>query len=138
MKLLRHLWNIHKGISCSLKWISLRSDDVMIKALLLLYQILIQLRKEDMTLALQAHHSLQLHSHLPGSQPTLEMLLQAPPIYLIQRVMTLTIEDIPMPETANLSDLEGNNSDHLPKTKQRPEWLKPIPDDERPATLEPA
>ncbi|GKC22735.1 hypothetical protein Tco_1024885 [Tanacetum coccineum] len=27
---------------------------------------------------------------------------------------------------------------HLPKTKQRPEWLKPIPDDERPATLEPA
>ncbi|GJR54391.1 hypothetical protein Tco_1404912 [Tanacetum coccineum] len=54
------------------------------------------------------------------------------------KAMTLTIEDIPMPETANLSDLEGNDSDHLPKTKQRPEWLKPIPDDERLATPEPA
>ncbi|GJZ51879.1 hypothetical protein Tco_0606394 [Tanacetum coccineum] len=30
------------------------------------------------------------------------------------------------------------NSAHLPKTKQRPEWLKPIPDDERPATPKPA
>ncbi|GKE83381.1 hypothetical protein Tco_1557123, partial [Tanacetum coccineum] len=30
------------------------------------------------------------------------------------------------------------NSAHLLKTKQRLEWLKPIPDDERPATPEPA
>ncbi|GKB54235.1 hypothetical protein Tco_0904988 [Tanacetum coccineum] len=33
---------------------------------------------------------------------------------------------------------EDTDSAHLPKTKQRPEWLKPIPDDERPATPEPA
>ncbi|GJY48007.1 hypothetical protein Tco_0437963 [Tanacetum coccineum] len=34
--------------------------------------------------------------------------------------------------------LEDSNSVHLLKIKQRPEWLKPIPDDERPATLKPA
>ncbi|GJR63953.1 hypothetical protein Tco_0010018 [Tanacetum coccineum] len=48
------------------------------------------------------------------------------------------VKDILMPETANLSDSEDNDSVHLPKTKQRTEWLKPIPDDERPATPEPA
>ncbi|GKE92197.1 hypothetical protein Tco_1573292, partial [Tanacetum coccineum] len=36
------------------------------------------------------------------------------------------------------SDQKDTDSAHLPKTKQRPYWLKPIPDDERPATLEPA
>ncbi|GKG20036.1 hypothetical protein Tco_0379837, partial [Tanacetum coccineum] len=50
-----------------------------IKALLLLHQILIKVRREDMTLALQAHHSLQLYNHLPGSQLTLDIPLQAPP-----------------------------------------------------------
>ncbi|GKC79574.1 hypothetical protein Tco_1130348 [Tanacetum coccineum] len=34
-------------------------------------EILIQVRREDMTLALQAHHSLQLHSHLPGKEDRL-------------------------------------------------------------------
>ncbi|GKB67749.1 hypothetical protein Tco_0929161 [Tanacetum coccineum] len=77
MKLLRHIWNGHRGTNSLLNGISLARDDVMIKTLLLLHQILIQVRKKDMTLALQAHHSLQLHSHLPGSQLTLEMLLQA-------------------------------------------------------------
>nr|GEY42519.1 histone deacetylase 14 [Tanacetum cinerariifolium] len=48
------------------------------------------------------------------------------------------VKDIPMPDTANISDLEDTDSVHLPKIKQRTEWLKPIPDDERPATLEPA
>ncbi|GKG12042.1 hypothetical protein Tco_0346279 [Tanacetum coccineum] len=47
-------------------------------------------------------------------------------------------EDITIQDSDNISDLEDTDSAHLPKTKQRPEWLKPIPDDERPATLEPA
>ncbi|GKE14153.1 hypothetical protein Tco_1421730, partial [Tanacetum coccineum] len=34
--------------------------------------------------------------------------------------------------------LKDTDSAHLPKTKQRPEWLKPIPDDERPVTPKPA
>nr|GEX03997.1 copia protein [Tanacetum cinerariifolium] len=49
-----------------------------------------------------------------------------------------SLEDMPMPDTANISNSEDTDSAHLPKIKQRPEWLKPIPDDERPATLEPA
>ncbi|GJT12469.1 hypothetical protein Tco_0859511 [Tanacetum coccineum] len=79
MNLLRHLWNGHRGTNSLLNGISPVRDDVMIKILLLSYQILISEKRNDMTLALQAHHSLQLHSHLPGKQLTLEMLLQAPP-----------------------------------------------------------
>ncbi|GJW77050.1 hypothetical protein Tco_0138732 [Tanacetum coccineum] len=48
------------------------------------------------------------------------------------------IDDIPIQDSDNISDLEDTDSTHLPKTKQRPEWLKPILDDERPATPEPA
>ncbi|GJS25816.1 hypothetical protein Tco_0486436 [Tanacetum coccineum] len=42
-----------------------------------------------------------------------------------------------MPDTANISDSEDTDSAHLPKIKQRPEWLKPIPEEDRPATPEP-
>ncbi|GKB48790.1 retrovirus-related pol polyprotein from transposon TNT 1-94 [Tanacetum coccineum] len=48
------------------------------------------------------------------------------------------VEDIPIPDSANISDSEDTDSAYLPKIKQSPEWLKPIPDDERPATPEPA
>nr|GFB23491.1 hypothetical protein [Tanacetum cinerariifolium] len=47
------------------------------------------------------------------------------------------VKDIPMLDTANISDSKDTDSAHLPKIKQMPEWLKPIPDDERPATPEP-
>ncbi|GJS02060.1 hypothetical protein Tco_0318568 [Tanacetum coccineum] len=48
------------------------------------------------------------------------------------------VKDIPIPDSTNISDLEDTDSVHLLKIKQRPKWLKPILDDERPATLEPA
>nr|GEW75323.1 hypothetical protein [Tanacetum cinerariifolium] len=48
------------------------------------------------------------------------------------------VEDLPILETANISDSEDTDTDHLLKTKQWLEWLKPILDDERPATPEPA
>ncbi|GJW70669.1 hypothetical protein Tco_0127586, partial [Tanacetum coccineum] len=48
------------------------------------------------------------------------------------------IEDIPIQDADNISDSEDIDSAYILKTKQRPEWLKPIPDDERPATPEPA
>nr|GEX59358.1 hypothetical protein [Tanacetum cinerariifolium] len=47
------------------------------------------------------------------------------------------VEDIPMPDTAIISNSKDTDSSHLSKIKQRPEWLKPILDDERLATLEP-
>ncbi|GJU87143.1 hypothetical protein Tco_1294689 [Tanacetum coccineum] len=48
------------------------------------------------------------------------------------------VEDIPMPDTANTSDSEDTGSTHLPKIQPRPEWLKPILEEDRPATPEPA
>ncbi|GKG60290.1 hypothetical protein Tco_0611891, partial [Tanacetum coccineum] len=42
-----------------------------------------------------------------------------------------------MPDTTNISDSEDIDSAHLPKIKQRPEWLKPIPKEERLETPEP-
>ncbi|GKF17069.1 hypothetical protein Tco_0061987, partial [Tanacetum coccineum] len=41
-----------------------------------------------------------------------------------------------MPDTPNISDSEDTDSAHLLKIKQRPEWLKPILEEDRPATLE--
>ncbi|GJW26821.1 hypothetical protein Tco_0040632 [Tanacetum coccineum] len=42
-----------------------------------------------------------------------------------------------MPDTANISDSEDTDSSHLLKIKPRPEWLKPIPEEDIPATPEP-
>ncbi|GKG45565.1 hypothetical protein Tco_0498011, partial [Tanacetum coccineum] len=36
-----------------------------------------------------------------------------------------------------ISDSEDTNSAHLLKIKPRPEWLKPIPEEDRPETKEP-
>ncbi|GJX43782.1 hypothetical protein Tco_0260458 [Tanacetum coccineum] len=47
------------------------------------------------------------------------------------------IEDVPMPDTVHISDSEDTDSAHLPKIKPRLEWLKPIPEENRPATQEP-
>ncbi|GKG30258.1 hypothetical protein Tco_0420156, partial [Tanacetum coccineum] len=48
------------------------------------------------------------------------------------------VEDIPIPDFANISDSEDTDSAYILKIKQRPEWLKPIPNDERPSTPKPA
>ncbi|GJR77534.1 hypothetical protein Tco_0089899 [Tanacetum coccineum] len=48
------------------------------------------------------------------------------------------IEDIPMPDTTSISDSGDTGSAHLSHIKPRPEWLKPIPKGDRPATSEPA
>ncbi|GKB14265.1 hypothetical protein Tco_0848188 [Tanacetum coccineum] len=47
------------------------------------------------------------------------------------------VEDIPMPDTANISNSKDTDSSHLPKIKQRLEWLKPIPEEDRIETPEP-
>ncbi|GJU47999.1 hypothetical protein Tco_1217554 [Tanacetum coccineum] len=48
------------------------------------------------------------------------------------------VKDIPIPDSANISDSEDTGSVYLPHLKPRTEWLKPIPEDDRPATPEPA
>ncbi|GKC74463.1 hypothetical protein Tco_1120346 [Tanacetum coccineum] len=42
-----------------------------------------------------------------------------------------------MPDTTHISDSEDTDSAHLPKVKPRPEWLKSLPKEDRPATPEP-
>ncbi|GKB75532.1 hypothetical protein Tco_0942427, partial [Tanacetum coccineum] len=44
------------------------------------------------------------------------------------------VEDIPIPNTANISDSEDTDSAHLLKIKQSPEWLKRILEEDRPKT----
>nr|GFA82226.1 hypothetical protein [Tanacetum cinerariifolium] len=46
-------------------------------------------------------------------------------------------EDVPMLDTTLMSDSEDTDSTHLLNIKPRPEWLKPIPEEDRPATPEP-
>ncbi|GKA14454.1 hypothetical protein Tco_0694100 [Tanacetum coccineum] len=46
-------------------------------------------------------------------------------------------EDIPRPDTVNISDSEDTGSAHLLKIKPRPEWLKPIPEEDKPESPEP-
>ncbi|GJR15383.1 hypothetical protein Tco_0798035 [Tanacetum coccineum] len=41
-----------------------------------------------------------------------------------------------MPDTTNISDSEDTDSAHLPKIKQRPEWLKSIPEEDITTTPE--
>ncbi|GJW89118.1 hypothetical protein Tco_0164458 [Tanacetum coccineum] len=49
------------------------------------------------------------------------------------------IHDDPIPdEQVLLSDDEDSENDHLPKTKSRQDWWKPLPEEERLATPEPA
>ncbi|GKD87378.1 hypothetical protein Tco_1358532, partial [Tanacetum coccineum] len=46
--------------------------------------------------------------------------------------------DIPTPDEGHISDSDDHDNAHVPKIKPRAEWLKPVSDDERPATPEPA
>nr|GFA72289.1 hypothetical protein [Tanacetum cinerariifolium] len=41
-------------------------------------------------------------------------------------------------EQVHLSDDEDSKNDHLPKADSRKDWWKPLPEEERPATLKPA
>ncbi|GJZ06769.1 hypothetical protein Tco_0540562 [Tanacetum coccineum] len=47
------------------------------------------------------------------------------------------IDDIPIHDEAHLSDPEETGDAHLLKTKPRPEWLRPIPEEDKPKTPEP-
>nr|GEY11425.1 hypothetical protein [Tanacetum cinerariifolium] len=47
------------------------------------------------------------------------------------------VKDVPMPDTALMSDSQDTYSAYLPKIKPRPEWLNPILKEDRPATPEP-
>ncbi|GKC29043.1 hypothetical protein Tco_1036337 [Tanacetum coccineum] len=47
------------------------------------------------------------------------------------------VEDVPIPDDMNISDSEDTDIAYLPKIKTRPDWLKPILEEDRPETPEP-
>ncbi|GJX49488.1 hypothetical protein Tco_0276333 [Tanacetum coccineum] len=46
-------------------------------------------------------------------------------------------EDVLIPDDVNVSDSEDTDTTHLPKIKTRPDWLKLVPEEDRPTTPEP-
>ncbi|GJV52490.1 hypothetical protein Tco_1448231 [Tanacetum coccineum] len=51
---------------------------------------------------------------------------------------SLMQDDSILDEQVHLSDDEDSGNDHLPKADSRKDWWKPLPEEERPATPEPA
>ncbi|GJY68659.1 hypothetical protein Tco_0471641 [Tanacetum coccineum] len=49
----------------------------------------------------------------------------------------LPVDDVLIPDDVHLSDSEDTGATHLPKIKTRPDWLKPLLEEEAPETLEP-
>nr|GEU47958.1 ribonuclease H-like domain-containing protein [Tanacetum cinerariifolium] len=47
------------------------------------------------------------------------------------------VKDVPIPYDVNISDSKDTDTAHLPKIKTRPNWLKPLPEEDRPETPEP-
>ncbi|GKA63825.1 hypothetical protein Tco_0763431 [Tanacetum coccineum] len=47
------------------------------------------------------------------------------------------VEDVPILDDVNISDSEDTDTVYLPKIKTRPDWLKPVPEEDIPATLKP-
>ncbi|GJU86217.1 hypothetical protein Tco_1293763 [Tanacetum coccineum] len=47
------------------------------------------------------------------------------------------VEYVPIPDNVNVLDSEDTDTAHIPKIKTRPDWLKPVPEEDRPATPEP-
>nr|GEY00163.1 hypothetical protein [Tanacetum cinerariifolium] len=47
------------------------------------------------------------------------------------------VEDLPIPDDVNFSDSKDTDTAHLPKIKRRPDWLKPVLEEDIPKTLEP-
>nr|GEV11570.1 putative reverse transcriptase domain-containing protein [Tanacetum cinerariifolium] len=48
--------------------------------------------------------------------------------------MEQPVKDVPIPDDVNISDLEDTDTAHLSKIKTRPDWLKPLPKEDRPKT----
>nr|GEY47311.1 hypothetical protein [Tanacetum cinerariifolium] len=88
--------------------------------------------KKDMS----HQNSLQLHSPQPGKRLTLKKLLSAP-LTAVCSSLEQPVEDVPIPDDVNISDSEDTDAAHLLKIKIRPDWLKPLPEEDRPKTPEP-
>nr|GEY39296.1 ribonuclease H [Tanacetum cinerariifolium] len=46
------------------------------------------------------------------------------------------VEDVPILDDVNICDIEDTDTAYLPKIKTRPDWLKPLPEEDIPKTIE--
>ncbi|GKB39521.1 hypothetical protein Tco_0884463 [Tanacetum coccineum] len=130
MKLLRHLWNVHKGTSSLLKRTSLEKEDMMIKILLLLPQ-------KTQIKAKKTRHDSDASGSKQSPAPQASVWKTTDTRDAPSSSSKQQSEDIPRPDTVNISDSEDTGSAHLLKIKPRPEWLKPIPEEDKPESPEP-
>ncbi|GJU25557.1 hypothetical protein Tco_1164178 [Tanacetum coccineum] len=82
-------------------------------------------------------NSLKLRRPQPGRPLTQEKLLLAPPSKRLPLNLNILFDDVPIPDDVHISDTKDTDVVHLPKIKTRPDWLKPVPEEERPKTPEP-
>ncbi|GKA41375.1 hypothetical protein Tco_0733968 [Tanacetum coccineum] len=79
------------------------------------------------------HNSLQLRHPKLGKLLTQEKLLkQKSALPVVEPV-----DDIPIPDAEHILDSKDIGVSHIPKIHTRPDWLKLIPEEDRPETPEP-
>nr|GEW85335.1 retrovirus-related Pol polyprotein from transposon TNT 1-94 [Tanacetum cinerariifolium] len=79
--------------------------------------------------------------------PPFPLQHSAPSAELLSRISTLEqnfaihseqpIDEVPIPEEVHHLDSEDTGMAHIPKINPRPDWLKPVPEEDRPQTSEP-
>ncbi|GKC31421.1 hypothetical protein Tco_1038715 [Tanacetum coccineum] len=87
---------------------------------------------ETLTTSCKRHRDKQDPPPPPLKQGMISMLLQK-----LDSQSEQPSDDIPIPDDMHLSYSEDTGADHLPKIKTKPDWLKPIPEEETSETPEP-
>ncbi|GJZ45054.1 hypothetical protein Tco_0592650 [Tanacetum coccineum] len=113
--------------------ILLLQKTMTIKILLLLQKTLTEANGRSRILMPLHHYSLQLKHLLPGQPLTQGTLLPSHP----SSNPCLNVNNLVMTFQHQMMDIYDNDNAHVPKIKPRAEWLKPVPEDERPASPEP-
>ncbi|GJT72429.1 hypothetical protein Tco_1031715 [Tanacetum coccineum] len=120
------------------KCLSLVRDVVMTKILIhLLQKTLIKARRKDMIRMLRIQNNLQFRSPQLGRLLTQEKLPLAPLSKKYASPSEQPIDDVPIPDDVHLSNSNDTGAAHLPKIKTQSDWLKPLPEDKAPETLDP-
>ncbi|GJY53758.1 hypothetical protein Tco_0445422 [Tanacetum coccineum] len=63
--------------------------------------------------------------------------LKQPPVQKSSAWKTFPIDDVPTPDDVHFSDSEDTGAAQLLKIKTKPDWLKPVPEEEASETPEP-
>ncbi|GKA90930.1 hypothetical protein Tco_0812800 [Tanacetum coccineum] len=136
--LMRYLWIVKTGKSSLKQRPSLIRDAVINKILLHLLQ------KDSDQSKKKRHDSDASASKQPPVQNPLAWktydIREAPSNSSKQKTAPQSeqpVDDVPIPDDMHILDSEDTGVAHLLKIKTRPDWLKPVPEEETPKTPEP-